>query len=179
MANRTLYDVARAYVAGTLAGASLLVAPLAAPLGSQLERMTGGVAGVAFGQNRQQAVDYGELIQKTAPLVKRKESCNEAIQILEPHKDSPSNNHSGFFNELGVAYRHCGRNNEAIEMYKRSISLNGEDPLPKANLALLYLTIGTPETIEEAKKLITYLNQVQPDAFATQVLNRRLKQIAQ
>jgi len=68
----------------------------------------------------------------------KKENCQEVIDKLSPYESKPDNKSAYFFNELGVAYRYCGKISKAEAAYKKAIELGPDRPNPKLNLAYLY-----------------------------------------
>ncbi|KQV44491.1 MULTISPECIES: FecR domain-containing protein [unclassified Rhizobium] len=77
--------------------------------------------------------------------------------LLRAAKAAPGD--SGVWNTLGLAYSDRDDNRKAEEAYKRAIELDPLDPLPHANLAILYLD---EMRMEEAKREIDLAIQVDP-----------------
>jgi len=84
-------------------------------------------------------VDYEALGLRSVEL-NPNDYPDEVIALLEPHKNSESNNSVLFYSSLGLAYKSKGRLKAAIAAYKRALKLVPNVPAPSIqyNLGIAY-----------------------------------------
>jgi len=102
-----------------------------------LEKLLGGVAH-AQGTN---GGDFYSALVKQAENIGAYKNPDEVIRLLEPHKNDPNNTNADFYNDLALAYYKKDRNNEAITLYQRALTL-GDDPITHYNLGVAYYKAG-------------------------------------
>lgn len=74
-------------------------------------------------------------LAEEATLLNKRGQYDRVISLLEPRKNDKKNDSALFSNELGIAYRQKGRLPEAIQSYRRALSLDPENPVLMKNLA--------------------------------------------
>lgn len=100
------------------------------------------------------AIDYKALADR-AEEIGCERNPDEAIKLLEPHKNKPDNKNADFYNNLGLAYASKGRLNEAIVLYEKSLKLEPDDPITLYNLGVtLYDLNRLNESYDKFSKVV-------------------------
>ncbi len=90
-----------------------------------------------------------------ATLLNKRGKFEEVISHLEPHKTDPKNDSALFFNELGVAYRNKNKLEEAIQAYRKALSLDPDNPVVMKNLGdAFYLKKEYVQAVEICQKAL-------------------------
>jgi len=124
-------------------GSILLSLSLLLPAGSAAQK-TGGDELSRF-----------DRLAEEAALLNKRGQADQVITLLVPLKREKKNDSALFFNELGVAYRQKGKLPEAVESYRRALSLDPENPVIMKNLAdVFYLQKEYAKAAEQCEKAL-------------------------
>lgn len=97
---------------------------------------------------------FDRLAEEASYLNKRGET-ERVIALLEPRMSDEKNDSVLFFNELGVALRQSGRMSEAVQVYRRALSLDPHNPVLRKNLAeVYYLNREYPKAVELCREAL-------------------------